>query len=86
MSRKASDALRSQPLEVLVAASEARRRYEYMSLESIEVKLRRVFRSVVIVLSRQGKRLKFWGKRADLLKVVEAAPQLAAMGAPIRIA
>jgi hypothetical protein len=85
-SRKASEALRGQPLEVLVAASEPRHRYEYVSLESIGVKLRHVFVSVVVVRPRQGKRLKFWGKRADLLKVIEAAPQLAAMGAPIRIA
>lgn len=84
-SRKASEALRGQPIEVLVAASEKQHRYEYVSLESIEVKLRHLFSSAVIVRPRQGKRLKFWGKRADLIKVAEAAPQLAAIGAPIRI-
>jgi hypothetical protein len=85
-SRKRSEALRGQPLEVLVAASEPGHRYEYASLASIEVKPRHLFSSVVVVRPRQGKRLKLWGKRADLLKVVEATPQLAAMGAPIRIA
>jgi hypothetical protein len=86
ISRKASEALLAQPIEVVVAASEPRHRYDYVSLASIEVKLRRLFSSAVVVRPRQGKRLKFWGKRADLLKVVEAAPQLAAVGAPIRVA
>jgi hypothetical protein len=85
-SREASEALQAQPLDRLIAASEPRHRFDYHSLESIELKPRRFFSSVVVVRPREGKRRKFWGKRKNLLKLVENAPQLAALGAPIHVA
>ena len=85
-SRKVSEALQAQPLDTVIAASEPRHRFDYQSLESIEVKPRRLLSSIVVVRPREGKRRKFWGKRTNLLKLVEAAPQLAALGAPIHVA
>ena len=84
-SRKASQALRSQTVETLVAASEPRHRYEYSSLQSIEIRPRRLFSSVVVLRPREGKPRNFWGKRANILQLVAVAERLTAAGAPIRV-
>ena len=84
-SRKASRALRSQTVETLVAASEPRHRYEYSSLQSIEIRPRRLFSSVVVLRPREGKPRNFWGKRANILQLVAVAERLTAAGAPIRV-
>jgi len=84
-SREASKTLLAQPLSTVVAASDPRHRYDYQSLTSIEIKPRRLFSSVVVLRPREGKRRKFWGKRADLVKLVDATPQLAGLGAPIHV-
>ena len=84
-SRMVSRAFQSQPIEKLVAASEPRHRYEYSSLQSIEIRPRRLFSSVVVLRPREGKPRNFWGKRANILQLVAVAERLTAAGAPIRV-
>lgn len=84
-SRKSSETLQAQPFDKLIAASDPKHRFDYQAIASIVVKPRRFFSSVVIIRPREGKRHKFWGKRANLLKVVELTSQLAVLGAPIQV-
>ena len=85
VSSQKSKEIQTNPLDVAMAASEPRNRYDYKSLESIEVKPSIWFTPQVIIRPRDGKRRKFWGKRKNLLKLVETTSQLVALGAPIRV-
>jgi hypothetical protein len=84
-SRLVSKRLRSQPVEKLVAASEPRHRYEYSSLQSIEVKPRRLLPSVVLIHPKTGSAVRFEGRHSTIRQLVAAAERLTAAGVPIRV-
>ena len=82
-SRRASEALRSQPITLIEAATNSNHRFIYVELESIVVKARRLRSSLIMVQPRVGKRTKFWGRRVGLADLVGKIPSLKQAGVPI---
>ena len=82
-SRNRSQSLRSLPLTAIEEATHPDYRYAYADLESIVVKPRWLRASLVILQPRNGKRRKFWGKRAALAELVAQMSALKQSGAPI---
>ena len=85
-SANASQRLKAQPLEAIVAAADPRTRFEYRELEAIIVKLGGFFSPPgVMFIPHHGKRLKLVGSRAAFERLASAVPLLARVGAPISL-
>ena len=82
-SRRISDELSQRPLEQLLTSPAKVADHRYVELERITIKARGVRRSVVIVYPRNGRGRKYWGKRKDLLQMLEAIPEVRTHGAPV---
>ena len=85
-SRDSSQQLEVRSLKKLLAMADPRTRFEYRELQSIRVKLGRLFLpSAVRLIPHHGRRLKFSGKRSILVHLATAVPRLARVGAPISL-
>ena len=86
-SANASQRLRTQPLQALVAAADPRTRFEYRELEAIIVKLGGFFTPPgVTFIPRHGKRLLLVGSKAAFERLASAVPSLVRVGAPVSLA
>ncbi len=83
----ASQRLKAQPIDAIIAAADPRTRFEYRELEAIIVKLGGLFSPPgVRFIPRHGRRLKLVGSRAAFERLAAAVPFLAGVGAPISLA
>jgi hypothetical protein len=85
-SMNASQQLRAQSLEAILASADPHTRFEYRELQSIGVRLGGLFSSpAVSLVPRHGGSLKFRGRRAALEHLASAVPFLVGAGAPISV-
>ena len=86
-SMNASQHLRVQSIDAMVAAADPRTRFDYRELEAIVVKLGGFFSPPgVRFIPHHGKQLKLVGSRAAFERLAAAVPFLAGVGAPISLA
>jgi hypothetical protein len=85
-SRSASQHLRAQPLDTILARADRHTRFTYRELQGITVKLGGLFSSPAVrVIPRHGKSVKLLGKWAALEHLASKVPFLVDAGVPISL-
>ena len=82
---KVSNAIQKTPLDELLGSSHEKTFFPYVELSALRICPSRLFSSKVILQRQDGSKTKFWGKRRDLLAVIDVAAHLKSHGAPVEV-
>ncbi len=78
-----SKKLRNMPLDQLLASPYDKTIFAYTELKSMAIQPKRLLASRLILILRNGKKKSFWGKRRDLVPLLNAVNMLRVVGAPL---